>query len=45
MSKALRTEYDDMDDPIVEVADPQGRFAGLDIFEGMEGSQGDPPAR
>ena len=43
MSKALRTEYDDVDDPVQEVADPQGRFAGLDIFEGMEGSQGPPP--
>ena len=42
MSKALRTEYDDVDDPVVEVADPSGRFAGLDIFEGIEGSQGDP---
>jgi alkylhydroperoxidase family enzyme len=38
MSKALRTEYDDVDDPVQEVADPSGRFAGLDIFEGIEGS-------
>ncbi|MCB1272445.1 MAG: carboxymuconolactone decarboxylase family protein [Microthrixaceae bacterium] len=45
MSKALRTEYDDVDDPVREVADPSGRFAGLDIFEGMEGSQGAPPTR
>jgi alkylhydroperoxidase family enzyme len=42
MSKALRTEYDDIDDPVVEVADPQGRYAGLDIFDGIEGSQADP---
>ena len=45
MSRALRTEYDDVDDPVVEVADPAGRFGGLDIFEGVEGSQGEPPAR
>jgi hypothetical protein len=45
MSKALRTEYDDVDDPVVEVPDPQGRRAGLDIFEGIEGSQGEPPSR
>lgn len=45
MSKALRTEYDDYDDPIVEVPDPEGNYAGLDVFEGMEGSQGDPPVR
>ena len=37
MSKALRTEYDDVDDPVQEVADPPGGFAGLDIFEGIEG--------
>lgn len=42
MSKALRTEYDDVDDPVQEVADPRGQFAGLDIFEGIEGSQDDP---
>ncbi len=41
MSKALRTEYDDVDDPVQEVADPQGRMAGLDIFEGIEDSHGD----
>ncbi|MFV0317357.1 MAG: carboxymuconolactone decarboxylase family protein, partial [Microthrixaceae bacterium] len=43
MSKALRTEYDDVDDPVKEVADPAGNFGGLDIFEGIEGSQGSPP--
>jgi alkylhydroperoxidase family enzyme len=45
MSKALRTEYDDYDDPVVEEPDPQGRYAGLDVFEGIEGSQGEPPVR
>lgn len=32
MSKALRLEYDDVDDRIVEVADPLGRFAGADVM-------------
>jgi len=32
MSKALRLEYDDVDDPIVEVADPSGQFSGLDVM-------------
>jgi hypothetical protein len=32
MSRALRLEYDDVDDPVVEVADPSGRFAGLDVM-------------
>jgi alkylhydroperoxidase family enzyme len=32
MSRALRLEYDDVDDPVVEVADPQGRFGGLDVM-------------
>ncbi len=31
MSRALRTEFDDRDDPIVEVAAPQGTDVGLDI--------------
>jgi alkylhydroperoxidase family enzyme len=31
MTKALRLEFDDVDERIVEVADPQGNFAGLDI--------------
>ena len=30
MSRALRTEWDDRDDPIVEVASPEG-FAGYDV--------------
>ena len=29
---ALRMEYDDHDDPMVEVPDPSGRCAGLEVF-------------
>jgi alkylhydroperoxidase family enzyme len=32
MSRALRLEYDDVDDPVVEAADPSGRKAGLDVM-------------
>ena len=32
MSRALRLEYDDTDDRVVEVADPSGNFAGLDVM-------------
>lgn len=32
MSRALRLEYDDVDDPVVEHPDPQGRFGGLDVM-------------
>jgi alkylhydroperoxidase family enzyme len=32
MTKALRLEYDDVDDRVVEVADPSGAFAGLDVM-------------
>ncbi len=32
MSRALRLEYDDVDDPVVEVADPSGNFGGLDVM-------------
>jgi len=32
MSRALRLEYDDVDDPVVEIADPSGRKAGLDVM-------------
>lgn len=32
MSKALRLEYDDVDDRVVEVADPNGNFAGADVM-------------
>ena len=36
MSRALRLEYDDMDDPVVEVPDPQGNFAGLDVLAAVD---------
>lgn len=32
MSRALRLEYDDVDDPVVEVDDPSGQRAGLDVM-------------
>ncbi|MEM9608669.1 MAG: carboxymuconolactone decarboxylase family protein [Actinomycetota bacterium] len=32
MSRALRLEYDDVDDPVVEIADPAGNFGGLDVM-------------
>jgi alkylhydroperoxidase family enzyme len=32
MSRALRLEYDDVDERVVEVADPTGNFAGLDVM-------------
>jgi alkylhydroperoxidase family enzyme len=32
MTKALRLEYDDVADRVVEVADPSGAFAGLDVM-------------
>ena len=32
MSRALRLEYDDVDDPVTEVADPSGRKGGLDVM-------------
>lgn len=32
MTKALRLEYDDVDDRVVEVADPAGNFSGLDVM-------------
>lgn len=36
MSKALRTEWDDRDDPIVEVASPEG-FEGYDVGAAISG--------
>jgi alkylhydroperoxidase family enzyme len=39
MSRALRLEYDDRDDPVVEIADPRGRFGGLDVMSMVD--QGD----
>ena len=36
MSKALRLEYDDVDDRVVEVPDPAGRMAGLDVMAAVD---------
>jgi alkylhydroperoxidase family enzyme len=36
MSRALRLEYDDVDDRVVEVADPSGRMAGLDVMAAVD---------
>lgn len=38
MSKALRLEFDDVDDPVVERADPSGAFAGLELGAATGGS-------
>jgi len=32
MSRALRLEFDDVDDPVRERPDPNGNFAGLDVM-------------
>lgn len=36
MTKALRLEYDDVDDRVVEVADITGDFAGLDVMSAVD---------
>lgn len=36
MSRALRLEYDDIDEGVVEVADPNGNFAGLDVMAAVD---------
>ena len=33
MSRALHLEFDERDEPIVEMPDPAGRYAGLEVFE------------
>ena len=33
ISRALRLEFDERDEPIVEMPDPAGRYAGLEVFE------------
>ena len=38
MTKALRLEYDDVDDRVVEVPDPAGNFAGLDVMSAVDGT-------
>jgi hypothetical protein len=40
MSKALRLEYDDVDDPVSEVADPSGSFSGLDVMAAVDDVDG-----
>jgi len=36
MTKALRLEYDDVDDRVVEVPDPDGNYAGLDVMSAVD---------
>lgn len=36
MTKALRLEYDDVDDRVVEVPDPDGNYAGLDVMAAVD---------
>ncbi len=38
MSRALRLEYDDVDDPVVEHPDPTGAFKGLDVMAVVDDS-------
>ncbi len=33
ISRALQLEFDDRPDPVVEVPDPDGNFAGLEVFD------------
>jgi len=37
MTKALRLEYDDVDDRVVELPDPAGNFGGLDVMSAVDG--------
>ena len=39
MSRALRTEWDDRDDPMVEMAGPDG-FSGYDVGAAISGTEG-----
>ncbi len=41
MSRALRLEFDDVDDRIVEVADPRGNKAGLDVMSMVDDDSSD----
>ncbi len=38
MSRALRLEYDDVDDRVVEVPDLDGNFSGLDVMSAVDES-------
>ena len=42
MSRALRLEFDDVDERVVEVADPSGRTAGLDVMAVVDTSAAAP---
>jgi alkylhydroperoxidase family enzyme len=39
MSRALRLEYDDVSDPVVERADPAGGFGGLDVMAVVDSAE------
>ncbi len=39
MTKALRLEYDDVDDRVVEVPDPEGNYAGLDVMSAVDDAE------
>ena len=41
MTKALRLEYDDVDDRVVEVPDLDGNLAGLDVMAAVDQENGD----
>jgi alkylhydroperoxidase family enzyme len=45
MSRALRLEYDDVDDPCVELADLDGNLAGLEVFDESARGASDDAAR
>jgi alkylhydroperoxidase family enzyme len=36
MTKALRLEYDDVDDRVTEVPDPEGNYGGLDVMAAVD---------
>jgi hypothetical protein len=44
MTRALRLEYDDVDERVVEVADPSGNFAGLDVMAAVDDASAHPSA-
>ena len=38
MTKALRLEYDDVDERVAEAPDPDDNFAGLDVMAAVDKS-------
>lgn len=42
MSRALRLEFDDVDDPVRERADSRGRFTGLDVMAASDAATDQP---